>query len=155
MLRLGDLGTYWRNTRSMPSLVRMFCQGSMLVPPIFVVLAAWPISDWSVNGKNLTYSEFWASGPAPTIASGLILVTIGAWGAAARNSRSRWAILFSVPVPYLVAFSFDYLTSYSSGYDWFDLIGSVIMTFLLYLVFFRLEPVVNWYAHGNQEIESA
>jgi hypothetical protein len=38
MPRLTSLATYWRNTRQMPSLIRMLCQGFMIVSPLMVVL---------------------------------------------------------------------------------------------------------------------
>lgn len=36
------LVTYWRNTEEMPAVLRILCQGGMIVGPVFLVaLATW------------------------------------------------------------------------------------------------------------------
>jgi hypothetical protein len=128
----------------------MFCQGFMIVSPLMLALIALPIGDWNVNGQKLTYVEIWTSGYAPALAIACFLMTVGAWGAAARNRRSRWAIVLSGLVPYLVLF-FGTLT----GYDWFAVLGGAVMSFLLFLVLFRLPSIAAYYAQDHEGVESA
>ena len=64
MRRLSDIATWWRNTYKMPSLIRMFCQGFMIVSPLMLALIALPIGDWNVNGQKLTYVELETEGLA-------------------------------------------------------------------------------------------
>ena len=54
-------------------------------------------------------------------------------------------------VPYLVLFLFGTLT----GYDWFAVLGGAVMSFLLFLVLFRLPSIAAYYAQDHEGVESA
>jgi hypothetical protein len=146
MLRLADLGAYWRNTRKMPTLLRMFCQGCMVVSPLMLLLIMLPIGNWNVDGQELTYRQFWTSAYPPIFISGLLLMTIGAWGAAARNSNSRWAVVLATLVPFLCAL----LLPSSSQYEWFDVVGATLMSLVMYLLLFHLPAVVKYYERDDE-----
>ena len=91
--------TYWRNTRRMPFLLRLWCQGGMVAGPILLLFAIFPIADWTVNGRAMSYGEFWTSGAGASMATFVSLITIGAWGMAAKIPASRWALVLAPVLP--------------------------------------------------------
>ena len=76
----------WRNTKEMPALLRMFCQGAMVAPPLLAVVLLVPLTNWNVNGREVHYSELWSSGAGLTMLVLLLMVSAGSWGLAARRS---------------------------------------------------------------------
>jgi hypothetical protein len=97
------LGALWSNTKAMPSLLRMFCQGAMVAPPILAVLLVFPVMEWTVNGRQVPYRELWASGAGLTMLVFMLAAASGAWGLAARASWARWAWVATSVAPLLVA----------------------------------------------------
>jgi hypothetical protein len=74
----------WKNTKGMPFLLRMYCQGAMVVAPLILFFLAVPLFDWTVNDRPVSYTELWSSGAGVTIGGCLMLVGLGGWGLAAR-----------------------------------------------------------------------
>ena len=93
----------WRNTSAMPTIMRVLCQGGMVVPPLLLVCLLIPFFEWEVNGRMVSYAELWHSGAALVMASTMLLVTMGAWGSAARLGWARWLLVASPIVPLVVA----------------------------------------------------
>ena len=107
----------WRNTKRMLQLLRMFCQGAMIAPPILAVLLLLPLADWTVNGRQIPYSELWSSGAGLTFLVFTLMATAGAWGLAARKTWARWALVASPVAPIIVATAFPrtWFTEQASG----------------------------------------
>jgi hypothetical protein len=93
----------WRSTKQMPVLFRMFCQGGMLALPILAILLSLPVTNWTVNGRSVTYEELWQSGAGLTMLAFMLVGAAGAWGSAARAAWARWAWVATPVVPLLVA----------------------------------------------------
>jgi hypothetical protein len=93
----------WMNTKVMPQLLRMFCQGGMVAPPILALLLAVPIMDWTVNGRQVQYAELWSSGAGLSMLVFTVMATAGAWGLAARALWSRWLWVATPLSPVLIA----------------------------------------------------
>jgi hypothetical protein len=93
----------WRNTKAMPTILRVLCQGGMVVPPLLLVFLLFPLSGWEVNGREVSYVELWHSGAALVIASSMLLVATGAWGSAARLGWARWLLVAAPIVPLILA----------------------------------------------------
>jgi hypothetical protein len=84
-------------------LLRIFCQGGMVAPPILALLLVLPIMNWNVNGRSVTYSELWQSGAGLTMLGFTLIATAGAWGSAARAAWARWAWVATPLVPLVLA----------------------------------------------------
>ena len=93
----------WRNTKAMPQVLRVFCQGAMVAPPILAALLVLPLSDWTVNGREVPYSELWGSGAGVTFLAFTGMATVGAWGMAARRNWARWVWVATPVIPLVVA----------------------------------------------------
>src|SRR5579863_9513190 len=98
-----NLMAWWQNTRDMPFLLRVFCSGGMVVPPLFVPIFIVPdIGTYELNGRPVSFAQFWSSGAAPEIFAALFLVCAGCWGLAARDRESRWFLVLAPVVPALI-----------------------------------------------------
>jgi hypothetical protein len=93
----------WQSTKQMPALFRVFCQGGMVAPPILTILLALPVTDWTVNGRSVTYEELWQSGAGLTMLAFMLVAAASAWGSAARAPWARWAWVATPVVPLLTA----------------------------------------------------
>jgi hypothetical protein len=93
----------WMNTKAMPQPLRMFCQGGMVAPPILALLLAFPIMDWTVNGRQVQYAELWSSGAGGSMLVFTVMANVGAWGLAARALWSRWLWVATPLAPVLIA----------------------------------------------------
>jgi hypothetical protein len=100
---MSPLSSLWRNTKEMPQLLRMFCQGGMVAPPMLAVLLVLPLTEWTVNGKQVPYRELWSSGAGLAMLVFVLTAAAGAWGLAARASWSRWAWVAAPVAPMIVA----------------------------------------------------
>src|SRR5438034_6471454 len=69
--------------------------------PVLFVFVVLPIVEWTVNGRPMSYAELWKSGAGLAFGLFLFLLMIGAWGLAARNLRSRWALVAAPTAPYV------------------------------------------------------
>jgi hypothetical protein len=95
----GEIGRYWRNSGEMPRRLRMLCRGAMIGGPILLLFVLAPIRDWDVNGKAMSYGEFWRSGAGLSALCFVGLITVGVWGLAARIGWSRWALVAAPILP--------------------------------------------------------
>jgi hypothetical protein len=102
MVTTERVATYWKNTKRMPFLLRMLCQGAMVAAPILLVILLLPITEWEINGRPMAYAELWSSGQGVAIAAFLAFVSVGTWGLAARTRASRWLLVSSPLAPYIV-----------------------------------------------------
>src|SRR5215217_5104492 len=102
MLTVERFLTCWRNTKEMPFPLSMLCQGGMVVAPTFLILLGFPLVEWEIDGRNMSYAELWSSGEGGAIVVSLALVSVGVWGIAARNRVSRWLLVLSPVVPYFL-----------------------------------------------------
>jgi hypothetical protein len=100
---MSTLSRLWSNTKSMPQLLRMFCQGGMVAPPLLALLLVLPLTEWTVNGRQVPYKELWSSGAGLTMLVFMLAAAAGAWGLAARLRWSRWAWVATPVVPLVVA----------------------------------------------------
>lgn len=129
----------WKNTQSMPLLLRLLTQGAMVAAPILLLCLVLPITAWEVNGRPLSYAELWSSGEGAALAASLTLVVIGAWGLAARNSASRWLLVSSPLAPYIVLALFPVPHAEPIGSD---VIASAALTAaVFYFCLFHLRVV--------------
>jgi hypothetical protein len=136
----------WRNTSGMPFLLRIWCQGGMIAGPILLFFVLFPVTDWTVNGREMSYREFWSSGAGATAATFVGLFTVGAWGMAARIPASRWALVLSplLPLAFMPAFMVG-TTSLSTL-----LLGQAITAAIVYWCLFRLNAVRQYFLAGKQ-----
>ena len=143
-----SLSALWTNTKSMPALLRMFCQGGMVAPPILIALLVLPVMDWTVNGKQVSYVELWSSGAGLSMLLFMVTATAGAWGLAARARWARWAWVATPVAPLLV------LAAYPS--TWFTKevvldtsvwLGALATAAIIFACLYWL-PAVRRYAAG-------
>ena len=130
-----QLRTYWRNTNEMPFVLRRLCQGGMVACPILLFFLILPISDWTVNGQQMSYSELWRSGAGASILAFVGLGTIGCWGMAARKAWSRWALVL-VPLLPTAIFPRSLMSDLGVTLIYGFLTGAII-----YFCLFRLKAV--------------
>jgi hypothetical protein len=138
----------WRNTKEMPEILRMFCQGAMVAPPILAVFVVFPFSDWTVNGRQVPYRELWASGAALTMLVFLLTATAGAWGLAARASWARWAWAAAPVASLLVAVMFPrtwFTEETRSVWLWLNVLGTSV---LIYCCMFMIPAVRDYVARS-------
>ena len=143
------ISSLWRNTKEMPSLLRMFCQGAMVAPPILALLLVFPLMDWTVNGRQVSYAELWSSGAGPIMLTSMVLAAAGAYGLAARANWSRWAWVGTPVVPVLLAAIYPktWFTEIATGEvgTWLGAIGTGAIIFAC--LFFI--PSVRAYMNGH------
>src|SRR4051812_36854326 len=96
----------WRNTKEMPFLLRILCQGGMVAGPLLLVTLVVPAGNWKFNGHQMSYPELWRSGTGIIQLIFLGLVTLGTWGIAARKPSSRWALVVAPILPPMLALAF-------------------------------------------------
>lgn len=130
----------WRNTQRMPQLLRMFCQGAVVAPPILAALLLLPLTDWTVNGRQVPYTELWRSGAGLTFLVFALTATAGAWGLAARKPWARWALVAAL-------YPEMWFTEQASG-DLSTWVSAIGMAAFFYACLFLL-PSVKAYVSGN------
>ena len=144
----------WRNTKNMPQLLRMLCQGAMVAPPILAALLVLPLTDWTVNGKQVPYAELWKSGAGLTFLVFTLTATAGAWGLAARKTWARWALVATPVAPVIVAALYPktWFTEQASGdlSTWLSALG---MAAIFYACLFFL-PSVKAYVYGSASADA-
>lgn len=145
MLTVERFATCWRNTKEMPLFLRTFCQGAMVVAPAFLILLTLPIQEWEVDGHRMSYAELWSSGQGAAIAACLVLVSVGAWGLAARKRVSRWLLVLSSVVPYFVLAIFPEAPTMSSEPIAIEIIVSAAVAAVVsYVCLFHLRTVCEY-----------
>jgi hypothetical protein len=136
----------WRNTKDLPFPLDMLCQGAMAAGPILFVFLVLPIVDWTINGRQISYAELWKSGAGLAFGLFLFLLTIGAWGLAARNLRSRWALVAAPPAPYVASVPFLSSGLLSTEDVWFGILGGLLMAAIAYACLFHLAAVRRYFS---------
>ena len=140
----------WINTKAMPQLLRMFCQGGMVAPPILaLLLLVLPITEWTVNGRQVQYAELWSSGAGLTMLVFMVIATAGAWGLAARATWSRWFWVATPIAPVLVAavYPSTWFTQEIAG-DTSVWVGAAATSAIIFACLFLI-PAVRNYASGS------
>jgi hypothetical protein len=134
----------WSNTTDMPPLLRVFCQGAMVVTPLLLLLLAVPLFDWTVGSQTMSYAELWQSGAGATLSACVLVWGIGAWGLAARAPRARWALVAAPSVP-LLSLLFFPAWSGAEGLGSAASIGSALLTSVVVYVVLFFVPAVRRY----------
>ena len=133
------MATCWRNTKSMPFLLRLLIQGAMVATPILLLFLVLPITEWEMNGRTVSYTELWSSGEGPALAVSLALAGAGAWGLAARAAASRWLLVFSPVAPYIVLAIFPASALAPVTLD--VIVSGALTAAVFYFCLFRLRAV--------------
>jgi hypothetical protein len=141
---------WWTNTKDLPFPLDMLCQGAMVAGPILLLFLALPIVDWTINGRQMSYAELWKSGAGLAFGLFLFLIMIGAWGLAARNLRSRWALVTAPTAPYIVSLPFLSYGLLSTEDVWFGIFGGLVIAAITYACLFHL-PALRRYFDGGQD----
>jgi len=146
---LPSVREWWRNTKNLPFPLDMLCQGAMVAGPVLLVILALPIVDWTTGDLAMSYAELWKSGAGIAFGLFLLLITIGAWGLAARKRASRWALVAAPPAPYVASMPFlnsGLLTAEDIRYG---ILGGVLVAAVLYACLFHLPSVRRYFASGQ------
>jgi hypothetical protein len=109
-----------------------------------------PIVDWTINGRQMSYAELWKSGAGLAFGLFLFLIMIGAWGLAARNLRSRWALVAAPTAPYIASLPFLSYGLLSTEDVWFGILGGLVVAAITYACLFHL-PALRRYFDGGQD----
>lgn len=138
--------TWWRNTRHMPWLLRQICQGGMLAGPILLFFVLLPLADYRINGRSMSYSEFWFSGAGASAALFVSLIIVGCWGLAARRPNSRWALVAAPLAPYapLVVFPSSFVGDVTAA----DVLLACLTAAVIYVCLFY-PPSIRRYLEGE------
>jgi len=141
---------WWTNTKDLPFPLDMLCQGAMVAGPILLLFLVLPIVDWTINGRQMSYAELWKLGAGLAFGLFLFLIMIGAWGLAARNLRSRWALVTAPTAPYIVSLPFLSYGLLSTEDVWFGIFGGLVIAAITYACLFHL-PALRRYFDGGQD----
>ncbi|MBE0540983.1 MAG: hypothetical protein IH623_06330 [Verrucomicrobia bacterium] len=149
----------FRRIRQMPETLAALSCMFMLFGLLGLVAALLPISDWTYEGRSISYQEFWRSGGGIVVTATCLAMILFA---VAFYRAQRW-------VCYAVPLGFVGLTIYAAlradalfPYQW---IGSLFWVFLSYWYFNRKRKVVAYFsglssaepdgpANGSQPIRS-
>ena len=140
---------WWKNTKDLPFPLDMLCQGTMVAGPILFVFLVLPIVDWTINGRQMSYAELWKSGAGLAFGLFLFLLMIGAYGLAARNLRSRWALVAAPTAPYIASVPFLNSGLLSTEDVWFGILGGLLIGAIAYACLFHLPAVRRYFAGGR------
>ena len=138
----------FRNLEELPEVLRIFCTALMLMGPIVLILLVVPGHDITMNGQHMSYSQLWLSGAGLAGLIGFGLFTAGAWGFAARQRWSRWALVaaFILPIPVMPKALVPGLPSL--------IISCLVPAVVLYAYLFRSERI-RVYLEGRDNEKSA
>ena len=100
---MANITSLWRNTKNMPLLLGMFCQGAMIISPVFVTLLLVPIFDWTIEDRQVSYAELWRSGAGLFCLVTGLGASAGSWGLAARKVWARWVCSATPIAPFILA----------------------------------------------------
>jgi hypothetical protein len=140
---------WWRNTKDLPFPLDMFCQGAMVAGPILFMFLVLPVFDWTIDGRQMSYAELWKSGAGLAFGLFLLLLMIGAWGLAARNLASRWALVAAPAAPYVASVPFLSSGLLSTEDVWFGILGGLLVAAIMYVCLFHLPAVRRYFAAGR------
>ena len=139
-----QLFSYWNNTKEMPEILSLLCQGGMIAAPILLMIIVFPISpEMTVNGQRMSYSEVWESGVGVSIVLFLGLATVGCWGMAARKVWSRWALIFT---PFIGTLSFSQIPSFDLKWA---LVNCIFTGAVIYGYLFHSKAVEKYFQKGD------
>ena len=146
---MSSLRALWINTKAMPQLLRMICHGGMVAPPILALLLVLPITEWTVNGRQVKYAELWSSGAGVTMLVAMVIATAGAWGLAARATWARWLWVATPLAPVLVAavYPSTWFTHEAAG-DMLVWVSAAATSVIIFTCLFLI-PAVKNYASGS------
>lgn len=133
---------WWANTREMPLVLRLLCQGGMIVSPIFILLLLVPFPSWEINGRSMPYIEVWTSGAGLSICAFLLFLAIGTWGLAARGANYRWALVFAPLAPYVVLLLYPWGSQFAADALAFGTVAQLLLgAVVMYVCLFHLKVV--------------
>jgi hypothetical protein len=138
----------WQNTKDMPFLLRMYCQGAMVAAPLLLLFLSLPLFDWTVNDRPVPYAELWSSGAGMALSLLLALAGVGGWGLALRSSSARWAWVATPSVPLLALPLFPASPLLSGLRDASLIAGALLTSVAVYAVLFHTPAVRRHLAHG-------
>jgi hypothetical protein len=141
---------WWMNTKDLPIPLDMLCQGAMVAGPVLLLFVVLPIVDWTINGRQMSYAELWKSGAGLAFGLFLFLIMVGAWGLAARNLRSRWALVAAPSAPYIASVPFLSSGLLSAEDVWFGILGGLVMAAITYACLFHWPAVRRYFAAGRR-----
>ena len=150
---MSSILTLWRNTQRMPQLLRMFCQGAMVAPPILAALLLLPLTEWTVNGRQVPYAELWRSGAGLTFLVFTLTATAGAWGLAARKPWARLALVATPIAPVIVASIYPKTWFTEQAGDLSTWLSAIGMAAFFYACLFLL-PSVKAYVSGSARADA-
>jgi hypothetical protein len=139
-----EIAMWWRNSKEMPVLLRTLCQGGMVAGPLLLLFLIVPVAPWTVNGKPMSYAEFWTSGAGLSAALFVGLITLGTWGIAARKSWTRWALV-SAPILPVIPFPNSMLPDVG-----LVLLNGALTGAVIYLCLFHIKSVRQYLGGGNE-----
>ena len=135
----------WQNTKTMPSLLRMFSQGVMVAPPILLLFLVLPLTDWSVNGKSMSYTDLWRSGAGVIAATTLLLATFGGWGIAAKVKAARWLWVATPLLPALLLPFFPALSASAWSSSAVNVGSGIVTALIVYGALFHTLAVREYF----------
>ena len=108
----------------------------MVAVPILLFFLVFPIAEWDIDGRRVSYEELWLSGQGAAIALWLLLPGVGAWGLAARSSKSRWLLVLAPIAPFLLPGAFP-----GARLDSEAIVSGVLTAAIAYFCLFHLRSV--------------
>lgn len=130
----------WRNFRAMPTLLK-FITGHAIACVGFLLMSVIPGGSFEINGRAVSYSEWWSSGAGSfSSALGIFMPIIGVL-LLQKSRYARPAYLFVVLPALVVPFPL-------TGQAELALVGLAIVVLLALYLYVR-QPV-QWYFASNQ-----
>jgi hypothetical protein len=84
----------WANFKSMPALLK-FLTAQALFSFVFFVVSVIPNDQFSINGRHVTYSEWWSSGAGPFASVLGVFGLYTAWLFLTKGQYARaWYLVF-------------------------------------------------------------
>lgn len=82
------------STREMPKLFGFLhlLNSITFIPILLLGFWPWPNANYVLNGKDLTYVEFWASGLAPTLLAFVFLMSYLCFATSIRKKWTRYVV---------------------------------------------------------------
>ena len=139
-----------KNMMELPFVIRVFCNGGMVVCPLMLLFVLLPVFNCEVNGQEMTYRELWTSGTGVVIAFSLAMATAGSWGLAARKPWARWVLVFMEPALLLTLALNPSTWMEQEGLTVGELAVQTLLTSLcIYACLFHLPGMRRYYEAAN------
>ena len=136
-----ELKLYFQNMKKMP-LFLQYLFGLFLItsyPGILLAFWPWPGRTYNLNGVDISYTEFWLTGMAPSFLTFLLLMATICWGIIHGKLWSKWGVLLFWSS---ILFAIGYGSTVGIS------IASVFSGLLAYYLF-KSKKVVNYYKAAN------